>query len=371
MTSLFAQSSSILMKVGDDIVSKNEFVSAYKKNFPDGVFSKKRLRSFANQYALYKMKCMEVVALKNEEKMPLTSTLLSEKNLTATLNATLGNDLLAQSSILYNKVKQEVKAKGGVRRGTELFVALPQMSSKAQEEQAKQTMMQLSEHLRNVPHLSNFDVSNFSTNGVKVEKRIIPWTTKEELLPEIEDVLFALKPQERSKAFLAVDGWHIIELEEAKDFPDYSEVENNLLTYLKQQIIRQYFDKELVTLSVEQRREDAKDSATCVSNTILTSKKACSKNVEPADLELQKQVVHLQQQVINRKIAENKNAINDFEKRYSKKIISKKEKHSLDKSTLSLLIKKAYEEYLLEEWERSLQQKYSLLIDKKVLKSIK
>ena len=88
-------------------------------------------------------------------------------------------------------------------------------------------------------------------------------------------------------------------------------------------------------------------------------------------MELQKQVVRLQQQVINRKIAENKNAINDFEKRYSKKIISKKEKHSADKNTLSLLIKKAYEEYLLEEWERSLQQKYSLLIDKKVLKSIK
>ena len=97
------------MKVGDDIVSKNEFVSAYKKNFPDGVFSKKRLRSFANQYALYKMKCMEVVALKNEEKVPFTSTLLSEKNLTATLHATLGNDLLAQSSILYNKVKHVAK----------------------------------------------------------------------------------------------------------------------------------------------------------------------------------------------------------------------------------------------------------------------
>ena len=124
-------------------------------------------------------------------------------------------------------------------------------------------------------------------------------------------------------------------------------------------------------MSVEQRREGAKDSATCVSNAILTSQKACSKNVEDADLGLQQQVVCLQQQVINRKIAENKNAINDFEKRYSKKIISKKEKHSLDKSTLSLLIKKAYEEYLLEEWERSLQQKYSLLIDKKVLKSIK
>ncbi len=371
MTSLFAQSSSILMKVGDDIVSKNEFVSAYKKNFPDGELSKKRLRSFVNQYALYKMKCMEVAALKKEEKVSFISASQREKNQITTLNATFGNDLFAQSSILYNKVKQEVKAKGGVRRGIELFIALPQMSSKAQEEQAKQTMMLLSEHLKNIPHLFNCDVSNFSTNTIKVEKRSIPWTTKEELLPEIEEVLFALKPQERSKAFLAVDGWHIIELEEAKDFSDYSEVENNLLTYLKQQTIRQYFDKELVTLSVEHEREEAMNSTIGVSNATLTTQNVCSKNVEDADLELQKQVVRLQQQVINRKIAENKNAINDFEKRYSKKIISKKEKHSADKNTLSLLIKKAYEEYLLEEWERSLQQKYSLLIDKKVLKSIK
>lgn len=111
MGNLFAQSNSdILMKVGNEKVSKGEFVSAYQKNNLISEASEKDLREYLELYANYRMKVQEAESLRMDTSVAFQRELSSYKNQSAQqylTDAEVTDQLLNEA---YERSKYQIRA---------------------------------------------------------------------------------------------------------------------------------------------------------------------------------------------------------------------------------------------------------------------
>ncbi|MCR4738277.1 MAG: peptidylprolyl isomerase [Bacteroidales bacterium] len=111
MGNLFAQSNSdILLKVGNEKISKGEFVSAYQKNNLISEASEKDLREYLELYANYRMKVQEAESLQMDTSVAFQRELSSYKNQSAQqylTDAEVTDQLLNEA---YERSKYQIRA---------------------------------------------------------------------------------------------------------------------------------------------------------------------------------------------------------------------------------------------------------------------
>ena len=213
---LLAQSENpVVMKVNGNEVRKSEFEYFFKKNNTESVITKKTLKKYADLYLDFKLKVQAAM----DEGIDKTEDFLNEYRMYRDMVAEeyLTDNVFLEESArkIYDETVEEVGPDGMAY----LFMisAIPPADQphlldagiKGMEEEVYPQLVDGADFRALAQKYSN---DGFATNGGEVG-----WVTRNELIPEVADVVFSLRAGEFSKPFV-VDGMVFIAKVERYDY---------------------------------------------------------------------------------------------------------------------------------------------------------
>ena len=227
----------IVMTVNGENVTRSEFEYSYNKNNTDLVVDKASLDEYVELFVNYKLK---VAAAKDAQ----LDTMASFQKEVADYRAQQAEEYLLDSAFIeeeahkvYNSTLKNIGPEG-LFQTAHILIRLPQQASKADQARAKQRIDSLYAVLRNGADFAELAKQYSEDPGSAHNGGMLPWLYKGQLLEEFETVALALQPGELSRPVLSPVGYHIIYMNDRKQFEPYEYHREGILEFLDQCGIR-------------------------------------------------------------------------------------------------------------------------------------
>lgn len=235
----FAQDDPVIMTIGGEPVHRSEFEYSYNKNNTANVIDKKSVDEYVDLFVNYKLKVLAAKAAHLDTISSLRQEFLGYRNQQLLPSFLTDDDLEQEARKIYQETQARINGNGGLRKLSQIFIYLPQKSTKAQENAAKVRADSIYQALQQG---TAFDVlarkcSDEKASAVKGGE--LPWIQKGQTLKEFEDVAFSLKEGEVSKPFLSPVGYHILLLKKKSNFFPYDSVRADILKFIDQRGLRE------------------------------------------------------------------------------------------------------------------------------------
>ena len=230
-----AQSNPVLMKIGDEEITRSEFEYSFNKNkSPQDIIGNKDVGEYLKLFIDYKLKVKEAKK-KGIDKLP---SFINEFHMYR--NAQLMPYLLDTAYVdsvayaVYQKMKDRV-GDADLLRVAHIFISLPQKASsferRASESKIDSVYSLLKEKKADFADLAS-KISDDRSSATKGGE--LPWLSPNTSLREFEEIAYSLKEGETSKPFLSTAGFHIIKMLERKPFPSFASEKSSIVKYLEQ-----------------------------------------------------------------------------------------------------------------------------------------
>lgn len=227
----------IVMTVNGEDVTRSEFEYSYNKNNTDLVVDKASLDEYVELFVNYKLK----VAAAKEAQL---DTMASFQKEVADYRAQQAEEYLIDSAFIEQEARKTYEATvqnigpDGLFQASHILIRLPQHASADQQVQAKQRIDSLYMLLKNGADFSEVAKHNSEDPGSARNGGMLPWLYKGQLLKEFETVALAMQPGEMSRPILSPVGYHIIYMNDRKQFEPYEYHREGILHFLDQRGIR-------------------------------------------------------------------------------------------------------------------------------------
>lgn len=224
----FAQEQKVVMIVAGQPITQQTLFDAYKQNNINTA-SKKQKLLFARSYALYLLKIKEAkLLLKNSNQHNI------KQPQTATINNVIyySDSIKKEAKKIYNSMQHEASANGGFIKVADIFVRVNQKATNNEIKKAQQLIEQAYSELQQ-GHSFETIAEKYSDNKKEMTQwGEEPWMFKGQNVKEFENVAFNLQPNQYSKPFLSVDGYHILLLKNKTTTLPFSQIDQNLYSYI-------------------------------------------------------------------------------------------------------------------------------------------
>lgn len=227
----------IVMTVNGKDVTRSEFEYSYNKNNTELVVDQKSLDEYVELFVNYKLK----VEAAKDAKLDTMATFQKE---VADYRSQQAEEYLIDSEFIEQEARKtyEVTARSigpdGQFQAAHILVRLPQQASAAEQARAKQRIDSLYAVLSAGADFAEVAKQYSEDPGSAREGGMLPWLVKGQLLKEFEEVALAMKPGEMSRPVLSPVGYHIIYMNDRKQFEPYEYHRESILQYLEQRGIR-------------------------------------------------------------------------------------------------------------------------------------
>lgn len=248
-----AQDDPVVMAIGGEPVHRSEFEYSYNKNNTANVIDKKSIDEYVDLFVNYKLKVLAAKAAHLDTISELRQEFLGYRNQQLLPAFLTDGDIEQEARKIYQETQITVNGNGGMRKLSQIFIYLPQKSTKVQENAAKLRADSIFQALQQG---AAFDVlakkcSEEEASAVKGGE--LPWIQKGQTLKEFEDVAFSLKEGEISKPFLTPVGYHILLLKKKSNFFPYDSVRANIIKFIDQRGLRESIIEGKVKTMAERR----------------------------------------------------------------------------------------------------------------------
>lgn len=242
-TILMAQSISaqvddpIVMTINGEDVTRSEFEYSYNKNNTDLVVDKASLDEYVDLFVNYKLK----VAAAKEARI---DTMASFQKEVADYRAQQAEEYLLDSVFIEEQARLTYDATAhnigpdGMFQASHILIRLPQQCSIEEQARAKQRIDSIYSELKSGADFSEMAQQYSEDPGSARDGGMLPWLFKGQLLREFEVVALAMQPGEMSQPVLSPVGYHIIYMNDRKQFEPYEFHRENILQFLDQRGIR-------------------------------------------------------------------------------------------------------------------------------------
>ena len=227
----------IVMTVNGEDVARSEFEYSYNKNNTDLVIDKASLDEYVELFVNYKLK----VHAAKEARLDTMPSFLKE---VADYRAQQAEEYLIDSAFIEEQARQTYEATAqnigpdGLFQASHILIRLPQQASAAEQAQAKQRIDSLYAVLRGGADFAEVARQHSEDPGSARNGGMLPWLYKGQLLKEFETVALAMQPGELSEPLLSPVGYHIIYMNDRKQFEPYEFHREGILEFLDQRGIR-------------------------------------------------------------------------------------------------------------------------------------
>ena len=227
----------IVMTVNGEDVRRSEFEYSYNKNNTDLVVDKASLDEYVELFVNYKLK---VAAAKDAQ----LDTMVSFQQEMADYRAQQAEEYLLDSAFIeaearkvYNSTVESIGPEG-LFQASHILVRLPQKASAFEQARAKHRIDSLYRELKGGADFVTMASLHSEDPGSARNGGMLPWLHKGQLLEEFEVVALAMRPGELSQPVLSPVGYHIIYMNERKQFEPYEYHREGILEFLDQRGIR-------------------------------------------------------------------------------------------------------------------------------------
>lgn len=227
----------IVMTVNGEDVTRSEFEYSYNKNNTDLVVDKASLDEYVELFVNYKLK----VAAAKEAQL---DTMASFQKEMADYRAQQAEEYLLDSAFIEKEAiktyQSTVESIGpdGLFQAAHILVRLPQQASAAEQARAKQRIDSLYVVLKRGADFAEVAKLNSEDPGSARDGGMLPWLHKGQLLEEFEVVALGMQSGELSQPVLSPVGYHIIYMNDRKQFEPYEFHRDAILEFLDQRGIR-------------------------------------------------------------------------------------------------------------------------------------
>ena len=227
----------IVMTVNGEDVRRSEFEYSYNKNNTDLVVDKASLDEYVELFVNYKLK---VAAAKDAQ----LDTMVSFQQEMADYRAQQAEEYLLDSAFIeaeahkvYDSTVESIGSEG-LFQASHILVRLSQRASAAEQARAKHRIDSLYRELKGGADFVTMASLYSEDPGSARNGGMLPWLHKGQLLEEFEVVALAMQPGELSEPVLSPVGYHIIYMNDRKQFEPYEYHREGILEFLDQRGIR-------------------------------------------------------------------------------------------------------------------------------------
>lgn len=235
---IMAQSNDpIVMTINGENVTRSEFEYSYNKNNTDLVVDKASLEEYVELFVNYKLK----VAAAKEAQLDTMAAFQKE---VADYRAQQAEEYLIDSTFIEEEARNTYEATAqnigpdGLFQAAHILIHLPQQASASEQARAKQRIDSLYAVLANGANFAEVAKLHSEDPGSARDGGMLPWLFKGQLLKEFEEVALAMQPGEMSRPVLSPVGYHIIYMNDRKQFEPYEYHRESILEFLDQRGIR-------------------------------------------------------------------------------------------------------------------------------------
>lgn len=231
----------ILFRINNKPITRAEFEYSYNKNSGiDGAVEQKSIDEYIDMFINYKLK----VAAAEEAKMDTLSSFNKEfatyrdMQLTPYLVDSLFIDSIAYS--LYNQTASQLNGKD-LLKPAHILIQVSQDKSTSPEvlERAKCKIDSIYQALQSGADFAELAKRFSQDPGSARNGGQLPWIGPGSTLKEFEDVAYKLNVNEMSIPFKTAVGWHIIKMQDRKQFESFDELKPQIVLSLKKQGIEE------------------------------------------------------------------------------------------------------------------------------------
>lgn len=233
-----AQTDPVVMTINGNPVTRSEFEYSYNKNNTAQTIDRKTVDEYVDMFINYKLKVEAakelgmdtLTSFKNEFKL-----YRDEQLRPALIDST---DLEAEAHKLYERTRNMVDSTGGVVKASHILIYLQQDASKEEQDSAKQRIDSIYNALKKGADFAKLAKECSGDFGSAENGGELPWIQHGQTLKEFEDVVYSLKKGELSKPFLSPVGYHVVLLNDKRDYFPYDSLRTNILRYVGQKSYR-------------------------------------------------------------------------------------------------------------------------------------
>ncbi len=227
----------IVMTVNGEDVTRSEFEYSYNKNNTDLVVDKASLDEYVELFVNYKLK----VAAAKEAQLDTMAAFQKE---VADYRAQQAEEYLLDSAFIEEEARKTYDATvqnigpDGLYQAAHILIRLPQQASTTDQARAKLRVDSLYMVLKEGADFAEVAKQYSEDPGSARDGGMLPWVFKGQLLKEFENVALAMQPGELSQPVLSPVGFHIIYMNDRKQFEPYEFHREGILQFLEQRGIR-------------------------------------------------------------------------------------------------------------------------------------
>lgn len=229
----------VVMTVNGKPVLRSEFEYAYQKSNANGVIDRKTVAEYADLFVNYKLKVEAALEARLDTLTSFKQEFAEYRDQQVRSSLVDEADMENEARRLYEQTRQRVDSLGGLVKLRHILLRLGQRVPQSAEVQAKQRIDSIYEALRHGADFATL-AKKYSDDRVSAETGgSLPWIQPGQTLPEFELRAYSLQKGQMSEPFLSPAGYHIIILEDRRNFFPYDSLRTDILRYIEQRHLRE------------------------------------------------------------------------------------------------------------------------------------
>ena len=235
----------VIMKINGKPIARSEFEYSYNKNNTDDVIDKKTVNEYVELFVNYKLKVEAAIDAHLDTLTSFKKEFATYRDQQVRPSFVTDEDIEKEAHDIYDKTKERIGERGLIKPA-HILIYLEQDADKEKQEAAKLRADSIYNAVTSGADFADLAKRISQDPGSARNGGELPWLQPGQTLKEFEDAAYALKVGEISKPVLSPVGYHVIKMNDRKQFEPYDSLRNNIIKFIEARNIRESIvDKKL------------------------------------------------------------------------------------------------------------------------------
>ena len=227
----------VIMKINGKPVLRSEFEYSYNKNNSEGVIDKKSVKEYVDLFVNYKLKVEAALDAHYDTLTSYKNEFRQYRDQQVLPALVTDEDMEAEAHKIYDETAKRIGPDGLVQT-SHILLRVEQQASQAEWDAVKLRADSVYQALKNGADFAELATKVSQDPGSARQGGKLPFVSRGQFVKEFEDAAFALQQGEMSGVVKSAFGYHIIKMDERKQFEPFEFHHDAILRFMEQRNMR-------------------------------------------------------------------------------------------------------------------------------------
>ena len=223
----------VIMTINGQPVLRSEFEYSYNKNNSEGVIDKKSVKEYVDLFVNYKLKVLAALDAKYDTLTSYNKEFRQYRDQQILPTLVTDEDMEKEARRIYDETAKQIGPDGLVKT-SHILLRVEQQAPQSEWDAVKQRADSIMNALKGGADFADMATRFSQDPGSARQGGQLPFVQRGQLVKEFEDAAFALQPGEMSGVVKSAFGYHIIKMDERKQFEPFEYHHDAILKFMEQ-----------------------------------------------------------------------------------------------------------------------------------------